>query len=33
MFLQHSVKSHEARDWIQLQDQQELRYQALLSHH
>ena len=32
MVLQHAVKYHEARDWIRLQDQSQLTYQALLSH-
>ena len=32
MVLQHAVKHHEARDWIRLQDQSQLMYQALLSH-
>ena len=32
MILQHAVKYHEARDWIRLQDQSQLMYQALLSH-
>ena len=32
MVLQHVVKYHEARDWIRLQDQSQLTYQALLSH-
>ena len=32
MVLQHAIKYHEARDWIRLQDQSQLTYQALLSH-
>ena len=32
MVLKHAVKYHEARDWIRLQDQSQLTYQALLSH-
>ena len=32
MVLQHTVKYHEARDWIRHQDQSQLTYQALLSH-
>ena len=32
MVLQHAVKYHGARDWIRLQDQSQLTYQALLSH-
>ena len=30
--LQHTVRYHEARDWIRQQDQSQLTYQALLSH-
>ena len=32
MVLQHVVKYHETRNWIRLQDQSQLTYQALLSH-
>ena len=32
MVLAHSVKYHEARDWIRLQDQSTLTYKSLLNH-
>ena len=32
MLLQHVVTFHEARDWIQLQDQSQLTYKLLLQH-
>ena len=32
MVLQHSVKYHEAQDWIHLQDQSTLTYQSLLNY-
>ena len=32
MVLQHTVRHHEARDWIRQQDQSQLTYQSLLSH-
>ena len=32
MVLQHTVKYHEARDWIHLLDQTTLTYQSLLAH-
>ena len=32
MVLQHAVKYHLARDWIRLQDQSQLTYQALFLH-
>ena len=32
MVLQHTVKYHEARDWIQLRDQNTLTYQSVLAH-
>ena len=32
MVLQHTIKYHEARDWICLQDQTTLTYQSLLAH-
>ena len=32
MLLQHTVKFHEARDWIRLQDPATLTYQSLLNH-
>ena len=32
MVLQHTVKYHEARDWIRLQDQSTVMYQSLLAH-
>ena len=32
MLLTHAVKYHEARDWVRLQDQSKLTYQALLNH-
>ena len=32
MLLQHTVRYHEAHNWIWLQDQQQLTYQSLLSH-
>ena len=32
MLLAHSVKYHEARDWIRLQGQSTLTYQSLLNH-
>ena len=32
MLLQHTVKFHEARDWIQLQNQSQLTYKSLLQH-
>ena len=32
MVLQHTVKYHEARDWIRMQDQSTLTYQSLLNY-
>ena len=32
MLLQHAVRFHEARDWISLQDQNQLTYVSLLQH-
>ena len=32
MLLQHAVRFHEARDWIHLQDQNQLTYASLLQH-
>ena len=32
MLLQHAVRFHEARDWIRLQDQNQLTYASLLQH-
>ena len=33
MLLQHAVKFHEARDWIQLQEQSQLTHKSLLQHY
>ena len=32
MLLQHAARFHEARDWIHLQDQNQLTYVSLLQH-
>ena len=32
MLLQHAVGLHEAKDWIHLQDQNQLTYASLLQH-
>ena len=32
MLLMHTVKYHEARDWVRIQDQSKLTYQMLLNH-
>ena len=32
MLLQHAVQFHEARDWICLQDQNQLTYASLVQH-